>query len=173
MELSIVIPAFKEASKIRRDVEAAAAFLASAGLTGEVIVVDDGSCDNTAQEARAAEIPPGVERQVIRYEKNRGKGYAVRAGVRATRGDVVMFADSGFCISFNYALWGMDLIQGGACHIAHASRKRHDSQIELDQNLYRRIGSKLFHCIVRLVGVPGEFTDTQCGFKVYRGDIAR
>ncbi len=173
MELSIVIPAYKEASKIRRDVQAAADFLVQAGIQGEIIVVDDGSDDDTAAQAQAAPIPSGVQRQVIRYQPNRGKGYAVRTGVLASSGKIVMFADSGLCVSFQYILWGMDLIHSGHCEIAHGSRKLHHSDIKLSQNFYRRMGSKFFHALMRLFGVPAEISDSQCGFKIYRGDVAR
>lgn len=172
MELSIVIPAYKEAAKIRRDVQAAAEFLSDTGILGEVIVVDDGSPDDTAAAAAAAEIPAGVRRQVIRYEPNRGKGYAVRTGILASRGEIVMFADSGLCISFEYILWGMDLIRSGHCQIAHGSRKLPHSDIKLSQNFYRRMGSKFFHAVMRLFGVPADISDSQCGFKIYRRDVA-
>ena len=70
MELSIVIPALNEERKIQRDVEAAANFLVESGLKGEIIIVDDGSTDNTAGAANNARIPSGIERMVIRHEKN-------------------------------------------------------------------------------------------------------
>ncbi|MFW6162597.1 MAG: glycosyltransferase, partial [Planctomycetota bacterium] len=76
MDLSIVIPAYNEEAKIAMDVSAAAAFLAGARLEGEVLVVDDGSADNTAGAARQVVVPRGVHCRVIRYQPNRGKGCA-------------------------------------------------------------------------------------------------
>jgi dolichyl-phosphate beta-glucosyltransferase len=174
MDLSIVIPAFREAAKIRHDVEGAAAFLVKSGLKGEIIVVDDGSPDNTRAAALAAEIPPTVERQVIRYEHNCGKGCAVRTGMKASRGEFAMFADVGLCVPFENALRGIELIRRGECEIAHGSRKLPDSVILKPQTLYRRLLSRTFRFVVRhFMGTPRDLTDTQCGFKVYRGDVAR
>ncbi len=83
MDLSIVIPAFEESRKIARDVEAAAAFLKGENLSGEIIVVDDGSRDDTASASREADIPLDVHLNVIRCDPHRGKGYAVRSGMAA------------------------------------------------------------------------------------------
>jgi len=174
MDLSIVIPAFNEGRKIERDILAAAAFLAGERLRGEILVVDDASADSTADDAARAPVPPDVARRVLRYGRHRGKGYAVRTGMRETRGRIVMFADSGLCVPFDNALRGMRLLEGGECEIAHGSRKMHGSRITLPQPLYRRELSKGFRALVHvLMGIPGEMTDTQCGFKLYRGDIGR
>jgi len=174
MDLSIVIPAYREAAKVRHDVEAAAAFLVRQGLRGEILVVDDGSPDDTRQAAEDAEVPPEVERRVIRYEPHRGKGRAVRTGMTATRGEYVLFADSGLCVPFANALRGLAMIKRGECDIAHGSRKLPESILKVPQPLYRRVLSRLFRTVVfGLMGIPRELTDTQCGFKLYRGDVAR
>jgi dolichyl-phosphate beta-glucosyltransferase len=174
MDLSIIIPTFREADKIGHDVEAAAAFLAKSGLRGEIIVVDDGSDDATRENALASAFPPGVERRVIRYEPHRGKGYAVRTGMKESRGQYVLFADSGLCVPFDNVQRGIELIRSGACEIAHGSRRLPDSLVRRPQRLYRRLVGRLFQWIVHaFADVPKELTDTQCGFKVYRGDLAR
>jgi dolichyl-phosphate beta-glucosyltransferase len=180
IDLSIVIPAFNEHHKIARDIEAASHFLRDYGLRGEIIVSDDGSEDGTADATRkaAAELPPGLARivsvRVIVAERNRGKGAAVRAGVAVSRGRYVMFADSGVCIPYEQTMRGLELIQAGKCEIAHASRKRIDSVITNPQPLYRRILSRVLRTAVHtFVGLPYRLTDTQCGFKVYDGEVAR
>ncbi len=176
MDLSIVIPAFEESKKIARDIEAATAFLKDNHFTGQIIVVDDGSKDNTAEVVKSAiaNPPAGIEIKAERYNHHRGKGYAVRRGIEQTSGEYVMFADSGCCVPYEDTLRGLELIKSGACDIAHGSRKMRGCHIEKAQSLYRRICSKLFHWfVIHDMKIPAEFTDTQCGFKIYRGDVAR
>jgi dolichyl-phosphate beta-glucosyltransferase len=174
MDLSIVIPAYKESRKITTDIEAAARFLRESGLTGQIIVVDDGSKDNTAETAQNVTVSEDIELKVIRYPQHKGKGHAVRKGIEQSSGQFVMFADSGKCVPYKDALKGLGLIKSGACDIAHGSRKTTESHLNKPQNLYRRICSGLFHWfVVHRLKVPRELTDTQCGFKIYRGDAAR
>jgi len=174
MDLSIIIPAFEENKKIARDVKAAGEFLDANALKGEIIVVDDGSQDPTADAAGAVHVPPAVRLNVIRYEQHRGKGYGVRTGMKASTGTYTMFADCGLCIPYGDALQGLEMIKSGQCDIAHGSRRLIQSDILQDQPWHRRVLSRTFKFLVRtILGVPRELTDTQCGFKIYRGDIAR
>ena len=174
MDLSIVIPAYRERQKIAEDIRAAGEFLVRFELTGEVIVVDDGSDDGTADAAEAAGPPEGVELTVLRHETNHGKGHAVRTGMCRSRGQRAMFADSGVCIPFANALRGLNLIDEGVCDIAHASRRHPSTAIEHPHSLHRRFLSVVFKQVVpQLMGVPRALTDTQCGFKIYDGDAGR
>ncbi len=174
MDLSIVIPTYEESHKIARDIEAASEFLRENKLTGQIIIVDDGSKDNTAEAARSVTVPENIELKAIRYRPHKGKGHAVRKGIEQSKGEFVMFADSGNCVPYNDVLIGMELIKSGACDIAHGSRKMQGCHIEKAQSLYRRICSRLFHWyVVHILKAPRELTDTQCGFKIYRGDAAR
>jgi len=174
VDLSIVIPAFNEEKKIGRDVEAAAVFIDREGLTGEVIVVDDGSKDKTAEETRNAVVPPSVKKNVIRLEKNRGKGFAVKTGILASRGEVVLFADSGTCVPYANALPQIERIRKGEQDMAMASRRLKETVILRNRGFLRRVISWFFRQIAILfVGLPRRFTDTQCGFKVYKGEVAR
>jgi dolichyl-phosphate beta-glucosyltransferase len=174
MDLSIVIPALDESKKIGRDIEAAAEFLEGNRLEGEIIVVDDGSKDNTTEAAKNVYIPSTIKRQVIRCEHHRGKGYAVRTGINQSSSEYVMFADSGCCVPYEDVLHGLKLLKNGECDIAHGSRKMQGCHIEKTQSLYRRICSKMFHWfVIHYMKVPAEYTDTQCGFKIYKGDVAR
>jgi len=140
MDISIVIPALDEGKKIGRDVEAAATFLEGSHLAGEIIVVDDGSEDNTAEAAKnaLADPPVGIEVKVERYTHHRGKGYAIRTGVKQTSGEYVMFADSGCCVPYEDVLRGLALLKSGACDIAQGSRKMEGCHIQEKQSLYRR-----------------------------------
>jgi dolichyl-phosphate beta-glucosyltransferase len=176
-ELSVVIPAWNEAGKIARDVEAVGAFMADEGMTGELIVVDDGSTDDTGAVAALATAgwPTGeLEFRCVRHGDNLGKGRAVRSGVAASRGDLVLFADSGLCVPLRCALRGIELVRAGECELAHGSRFMPGSRIVRPAGVYRRAVSAAFRAgIRRLADVPRDLTDTQCGFKMYRGDVAR
>ena len=174
MDLSIVIPAYNERTKIARDVRAAAEFLQGNNLQGEIIVVDDGSTDGTDRTAKQVNIPTSVKLKVMRTDQHHGKGYAVRTGISETAGKYVMFADSGLCVPYGNALLGLEMLKDGSCDIAHGSRKLLESDILQDQLWRRRISSRLLKWLIRrLMQIPPELSDTQCGFKLYKGDVAR
>jgi dolichyl-phosphate beta-glucosyltransferase len=176
MNLSIVIPAFNECGKIGYDVESACEFLQRNGFEGEIIVADDGSSDTTADEAKKAgeKYRNRVNVKVIRNKQHNGKGYAVRSGITQATGEYVMFADSGSCVPMDNALRGLELLKAGKCDIAHGSRKLAGTHLIKDQGLYRHICSVIFHWfVIRAMKIPAQLTDTQCGFKIYRGDVAR
>jgi dolichyl-phosphate beta-glucosyltransferase len=85
-----------------------------------------------------------------------------------------MFADSGRCVPYDDTMRGLELLKTDACDIAHGSRKIPGCRIEKPQSLYRRICSKIFHWfVIHDMKIPRELTDTQCGFKIYKGDLAR
>ena len=174
MDISIVIPAFNESQKIGRDVEAAASFFGEAGLEGEIIVVDDGSSDDTVEAARRANIPPSVKKVVLRLEKNSGKGAAVKRGVLESKGEVVLYADSGTCIPYANALPVIKRIAAGELDLGFASRRLKETVSRRNQPLKRRMISRLFHrAAILIAGLPRWISDSQCGFKVYRGEVAR
>jgi dolichyl-phosphate beta-glucosyltransferase len=172
LDLSIVIPAYKETHKIRRDIQAAAEFLIDRRISGEILVVDDGSPDNTFEIAQTleAEFP---DLKVLGYKQNRGKGYALRFGIARSRGKNVMFADAGLCVPYEIATIGLTMLDLEMCDMAIGSRRMRGS-IRRRQPLYRRLGSKCYSLLIHtLMGLPLYISDTQCGFKLYRGDVAR
>ena len=174
MHLSIVIPAYNESNKIGRDIAEACEFLFSNEMSGEIIVFDDGSSDDTLKIAEAAKETTKCVLRVLGGGENRGKGYAVKKGIQASCGDYVMFCDSGSCVPYRDAIWGLELLSVGSCDIAHASRKLGAATILRAQPWHRRAASNFFRFVMRLVmGLPGHLTDSQCGFKVYKGDAAR
>lgn len=170
--LSIVIPAFREAHKISVDIRAADTYLRDRRLHGEILVVDDGSPDDTAAVARrlTADIP---SLRVIAYRPNRGKGHALRTGMAATRGAVVMFADAGLCVPYDDADAGRALLDRGV-DIAIGSRRAGGAAILQRQAFHRRFGSRVFWQVVRACfPFDARIHDTQCGFKIFKGTVAR
>lgn len=174
MNLSIIIPVRNEATKITADIKASVEFLLQQGWPGQIIAVNDGSTDNTEAVARQVSAAESIPIEIISYQTPRGKGYALREGVKASTGELVLFTDSGCCVPLENALRGIELIQTDQCAIAHGSRKLPESHIQVSQNRYRRLCSRCFlwfvHAVMKL---PLKLTDTQCGFKVYRGHVAR
>lgn len=174
MQLSIIIPVFNERTKIEADIQAAVAFLLREKIDGEIIVVDDGSEDGTADTARRTNTDDAIDLVLIRHENRNGKGHAVRTGVLQSRGSFVMFADSGLCVPFRFTLTGLTLLEQDGFDIAHGSRKLPESVIVIPQPLKRRFFSFLYRIFLILyMRIPRRLTDTQCGFKLYKGDVAR
>jgi len=174
MDISIIIPALNEAGKIGRDVETAARFLVENGFGGEVIVVDDGSTDATADEANRAAVSLFIRKAVLRLKRQSGKGAAVRRGVLESRGEIVLYADSGTCIPYGNALPSIRRIAAGELDMALASRRLKETIIRRERPLRRRLFSRLFHrAAIIVTGLPRWITDSQCGFKVYSGRAAR
>ena len=174
MKISIIIPALNESKKIERDIETAAEFIERNDFQGEIIIVDDGSSDSTADVAKSVDVPGKISLHVIRYVPHRGKGYAVRTGMKSALGEYILYADSGLCIPYDHALKGLRILESGDFDSAHGSRKLPDSTLIQQQPLIRRLISKIFRWIfIHWLYIPSELTDTQCGFKVYKGDAAR
>ena len=174
MDLSIIIPVFNEQSKIRRDIEQTDHFLMQAKLAGEIIIVDDGSVDNSAQIAQNTPVSKSTKLHVFRYDQHHGKGYAVRTGVLKSVAEYVMFMDSGGNVPHHYILIGLELIKKSTCDIAMGSRRLPESIIHKDLIWHRKISSALFRKLVRsCLKLPDRLSDTQCGFKIYKGEIAR
>ncbi len=174
MDLSIVIPAYNEANKIARDIESADRFLSYQAIEGEIIIADDGSSDNTVDIARQTATQTANPVIIATDRGHHGKGFALRQGFSQTTGQFAAFADSGMCVPYEEILCGIEMIQSGQCDIAHGSRKIDRKRIARQQSFYRRVCSELFRSFVhKAMGIPSQLTDTQCGFKIYRGQIAR
>lgn len=175
-DLSLVIPAFNERARLPPTVRAAVAFLRARGGSFEIVVVDDGSTDATADAVRelAAEGGGVPELRLVRLDLNRGKGAAVRAGVAATRGPwvLVLDADNSTPIGELARLEAAIARGGGGADLAIGSRGIHGPDVRIAARWYRHLLGRCFHALVRLAGLRG-LHDTQCGFKLFRGDLAR
>ena len=173
MFITIIIPAYNEQNKIGLDIKAASEFLSSHSTQSELLIVDDGSTDKTVEHAEQICSELLIDARVISIP-HAGKGAAVREGIISSKGKIVMFADTGLCISYDEALTGIELIKKGECDFAHATRYRHDSTIVKPKGFLRKLASSFFrNALPWAVGIKGKYSDTQCGFKVYDGETAR
>ena len=171
--LSIVIPAYNEATRLGNTLDAVVDYMRHNYPQGEVIVVDDGSADDTADLARAsfAKARP-LRTSVISYKSNLGKGRAVRLGLLAARGDVALFSDADLSTPIAETPKLIDPILKNECDVAFGSRALDRSLIGVHQSWRREQGGRVFNLFVRLAtGLP--FWDTQCGFKAFKMSACR
>ena len=164
VDVSLVVPAFNSAAYLDRNIGLALAFLADHGLAGEIVVADDGSTDGTADSVRPA---PNV---VVLRLPHRGKGAALRAGMLAARGDIRAFTDADLPYGLDALPLAISYIRERRFHAVVGDRTLPGSSYENPGPL-RRVLSELASFAFRTF-VTGGIYDTQCGFKVFRGDVA-
>lgn len=168
IELSVIVPAYNEEGRLAPGLRQALEYLARRGEPYELLVVDDGSRDATSQVAEAFS-PQGV--RVVRHERNRGKGAAVRTGLLASRGRKVLISDADFSTPIEEIEKLERSLQDGT-PLVIGSRGLADSQIRQRQPFYREMMGRTFNRLIRMFGVRG-IRDTQCGFKLARGEEGR
>ena len=168
--LSIVIPAYNECARIEGTLKRVMGCVQRQGWDAEVLVVDDGSTDETVTV---------VQRWMERHERlhlvknpgNRGKGYSVRNGLLQAAGDIVMFTDADLSAPMEEAERLFAAIESGA-DVAIGSRWLDKQKQTVHQPLYRRFFGRCFNRVTRVVmGLP--FKDTQCGFKAFNREAAQ
>ena len=169
-QLSIVIPAYNESTRLGRSLELLSAHLARfAHRDTEVIVVDDGSTDRTAELVHEwCTHWPSL--RLVRFATNRGKGAAVRAGVLASHGEIVAFADA----DLSAPIEQLELLLGDLddADVAILSRALRGTRLERRQSRPREGMGKLYALLVQLLVIRGV-PDAQCGLKAFRGPIGR
>lgn len=167
MRLSVVVPAYKEQSRLGATLGRILDYLEDRGESHEVLVVDDGSPDATAAVAEAY-ADRGV--RTLRLPENRGKGAALRAGVLASRGERVLLTDA----DLSTPIQDLERLEPHLekSPVVVGSRAVADSRLVRRQPRYRELMGKAFNHLVQLLTVRG-IRDTQCGFKLLEGDLAR
>jgi glycosyltransferase involved in cell wall biosynthesis len=167
---SIVIPAFNESARIPSTLNAVVSCIRRHGWNAEVIVVNDGSRDNTADVVRAfAATAPEV--RLIENPGNHGKGYSVRNGILQALGEVILFTDSDLSAPIEEAEQLFSAIELGA-DIAIGSRWLERGRQTHRQPLYRQFFGRCFNAVTRMV-MGLRFADTQCGFKAFTREAAQ
>jgi glycosyltransferase involved in cell wall biosynthesis len=163
-ELSIVIPAYNEESRLPATLERVAAYLKNCGREAEVLVVDDGSKDRTAAVAESFQSKISALR-VVSNGVNRGKGYSVRHGVQEARGRIVLFTDADLSAPIEEADKLIEALE--KYDLAIGSRAVDRSLITVHETRFRELAGIIFNKLVRIIlWLP--FVDTQCGFKAFR-----
>lgn len=174
MDISIIIPVLNEQNKITKDIEAANRFIVDQQLQGEIIVSDDGSKDGTSDAAKNVKVSDQVNLQVIESTYHKGKGFAIKNGILRSTGKIVLFIDSGNCIPYHNILRGIEILEKGEIKIVHASRFLQQSKIIHPHRISRQFSSWFFrNVLIFWLNLPFKLTDTQCGLKIYKGDVAR
>jgi dolichyl-phosphate beta-glucosyltransferase len=170
--LSVIIPAYNEERRLPASLDRIIAFVSADALgSHEIVVVDDGSRDGTAALVEQYSRSHATVR-LVRNPGNRGKGYAVRNGMLAARGEWVLFTDA----DLSSPIEELDKLLAAAkqanAAVAIGSRALDRSLVSVHQSPLREYSGKLFNVVVRVSsGLP--FRDTQCGFKLYRRDAAQ
>jgi dolichyl-phosphate beta-glucosyltransferase len=169
-DLSIVIPAYNEESRIAPTIRDIVVYCRSQGRAFELIVVDDGSRDGTTRVGRALSLEfPEVT--VIRLAANHGKGYAVRSGVVNAVGRTILFADADGATPIS-ELERLEAALNGGADIAVGSRALRASGVQVRAKVYRHLMGRTFHQLVEWLTDCGV-KDTQCGFKLFNARVAQ
>jgi dolichyl-phosphate beta-glucosyltransferase len=163
--ISIIIPAYNEERRLPRSLELIREYLKKRAWDGEVIVVDDGSTDQTAQIVKEwqQQIPT---LRLVQNGQNRGKGFSVRHGMQEARARIAIFTDADLSSPIEEADKLLGVMGGGRFDVAIGSRAVDRKLITVRQPLFREMAGIVFNKMVQLV-TGLTFVDTQCGFKAF------
>ncbi len=162
--ISVIIPCYNEEHRIESTVKKIISYMDIRNQKYELIIVDDGSTDNTLDILKKYDL------KIIKNRKNSGKGFSVRNGVLNSKGDLILFTDADLSTPIEELDGFLELIK--KYDIVIASRKEKDSIIIEKQNSFRVFAGNIFPIIVRLLLLP-KIKDTQCGFKLFRKSAIR
>lgn len=169
MRISLCVPMYNESSIIADTSRELHKYMTEHfGDDFEIIFADDGSRDGSAEIVRSLDLS-GV--RVVGYEKNQGKGCAVRCGVLASKGDIVLFTDADLAYGTDIIEQASDILEKGEYEVLVASRTKHSDGYE-GYTPIRKLASRIYIKIINLFGGI-KISDAQCGFKGFDGDVAR
>lgn len=167
--LSVVVPAFNEELRIGSTLEQICKYLSGQPYSWEIVLVDDGSQDDTITVARRSMGSQPLH--IVSHERNQGKGAAIKHGMGAARGRVRLFSDADLSTPIEEVSRLLQALEEGY-DIAIGSRGLQESRLELRQAWYREMMGRFFNLLVRLL-VVGGIKDTQCGFKLFTARAAQ
>lgn len=168
--LSIIIPAFNEEKRIKKAITKINRFLKTRKYPGEIIVVDDGSSDKTANIVKQ-EAKKNKNLKLISYQQNRGKGYAVKKGVLAGRGEIIAFTDTDLSAPIEQMEKLIKKINQGY-DIAIGSRGARASRVRWTGSWIRKKMGDFYGDLMKILVLYG-IKDTQCGFKAFKKQVAK
>ncbi len=168
-ELSVILPAYNAASLLRRSLETLSAYLDGLGVSWEIVLVDDGSEDETAGQAERLCAQGNC--RYVRLEENRGKGRAVSEGMLRARGKYRIFTDIDLPYSLDSIGRCYGLLATGESHAVFGNRKLPGSASDVALPLLRRLGSRGFGWLAGAI-IGRRDLDTQCGLKGFSGELA-
>jgi dolichyl-phosphate beta-glucosyltransferase len=169
-ELSVIIPAYNEEGRLPATLESVYGYLVSRGIEFEILIVDDGSHDNTVKYVQDYAHSHN-EVRLLSYQPNRGKGYAIRAGIMSAKGALLLINDADGSSPIEEVERLQNAINAGA-DVAIGSRAKPDESRKVDALAYRKILGNTFNAIVQQLLLRGIY-DTQCGFKLFKANVAR
>lgn len=168
--LSVIIPVYNEAARFGPHIQSVLAYLRTHYPAFELLIVDDGSTDATTAVVAAA-IDGEARARLISYHPNRGKGCAVRTGMAASQGDKAVFLDADLSTPIDEIPRALELLE--QADIVVGSRALPDLDIRVRPPLYRRLATLLFDTVKHVMVGLWRISDTQCGFKAFRGEVGR
>jgi dolichyl-phosphate beta-glucosyltransferase len=166
-ELTVLIPAYNEQDRLGPTLAQLERFLDNTTIDYRILVIDDGSQDETAKFTDDR----GCRLSTLRLSAHRGKGAAVRAGMLAATGAVVAFTDADLPYDLQSLVRGYEYIRSGRCEIVFGARDLGDVVAQASRRLSRRVSSKLFRYFVSSL-ISRDVTDTQCGLKLFAREAA-
>jgi len=167
VQLSVVVPAYREGRRIHSNLTRLVAELDKLGVAYEVVVVSDGNTDTTVSEARRVN---SAAIRVFHYPMNIGKGFALSCGVDQSIGSLVTFIDADMELDPAYIRGFVDIMQTTGCDVVVGSKRHPQSQVRYPT--FRRFQSAIYQLLVRLL-FDLNVKDTQTGLKLFRRDVLR
>ncbi|MBF6599785.1 MAG: glycosyltransferase family 2 protein [Dehalococcoidia bacterium] len=176
--VSVVIPAFNEEARLPGSLARMIDFLAAQPGASELIVVDDGSRDRTAElvasaSRRRADLPAAVEVRLLQHDAQQGKGAAIRTGCLAARGDYVFFVDADLATPPEESLKVLEVLRGGGPVVIGSRIQPDGTDMRASQPPRRRLVGSMFTAMRKALRVLPDIDDTQCPLKGFRRDAAQ